>query len=369
VAIPTVSVAMVVRNVERFLKEAIESILDQSLTDLEFNIVDFGSTDGTKEIVTSYAAKDVRIKVHEIPPCGLGDARNESCSLARAPYIAIMDADDIAVRDRLMWQVEYLEAHPRIGVLGGAVEVIEGHGNKLGLRRFPSDNEQLQAALLTDHIPLVHASLVMRRDVYVSAGGYRQPFAPAEDYDLWLRIAERSELANLDAVLLKYRVHPKQESYRHLRQMVLGTIASRAAARCRRKGLPDPLISAEEITLEVLSRLGVADGEFENTLLLGYQERIKGSLARKYDVSILQAVSEMLELLKQSKCVRDFVAAEVWFAAARAYSKERRYFSAAASFIKAFIHHPPLLADLSRRAARRLLRTTGRGPRRREEIA
>lgn len=347
---------MVVRNVERFLNEAIESILDQSFADLEFIIIDFGSTDRTREIVTSYESKDARIRFSEIPPCGLGDARNASCSLARAPYIAIMDADDVAVPDRLMREVEFLEAHPRVGIVGGAVELIDADGNKFGLRRHPLDNEQLQAALLTDLIPLIHPSLMMRTDVYVSSGGFRQPFAPAEDYDLWLRIAERSELANLDAVLLRYRVHPRQETYRHLRQMVLSTFASRAAALCRRKGLPDPLSSVDEITPEVLATLGVATADFENTLLLGYQERIKGSLARNYDVSILPAVSEMLDLLEKSKDVRDCVAAEVWVAAALAFLREDRYFTAVESFTKAFVRHPPMLAELSRRAARRIVR-------------
>src|ERR1700733_9393562 len=91
---PIVSVAMVVCNVERFLVEAIESILGQTFREFEFIIVDFGSTDQTKGIVSSYAAKDPRIKLHEIPHCGLAEARNVSCFLARGQYIAIQDADD-----------------------------------------------------------------------------------------------------------------------------------------------------------------------------------------------------------------------------------------------------------------------------------
>ena len=92
---PVVSVVLVVCNVERFLGEAIESILRQTFREFEFIIVDFGSTDKSKEIVSSYAAKDVRVRLHEIPLCGLAEARNAGCFLARGKYIAIVDADDV----------------------------------------------------------------------------------------------------------------------------------------------------------------------------------------------------------------------------------------------------------------------------------
>ena len=97
---PVVSVAMVVCNVERFLAEAIESILAQTYRDFEFVIVDFGSTDRSKEIIAGYAAKDSRVKLHEIPHCGLAEARNAGCFLAQGQYIAIMDADDVSLPER-----------------------------------------------------------------------------------------------------------------------------------------------------------------------------------------------------------------------------------------------------------------------------
>src|SRR6202000_1184366 len=107
---PVVSVAMVVCNVERFLPEAIESILAQTFRDFEFVIVDFGSTDRSKDIAASYAAHDSRVRLYAVPHCGLSAARNKSCSLARGKYLAIMDADDVAAPDRLRWQVELIES-------------------------------------------------------------------------------------------------------------------------------------------------------------------------------------------------------------------------------------------------------------------
>src|SRR5271170_5366269 len=119
---PLISVVMVICNVERYLAEAIESILGQSFEDFEFIIVDFGSTDKSKTIAGSYAAKDERVKFHEIPPCALPVARNAGCFLAQGRYIAVMDADDVSLQNRMASQVEYLENHPGVALLGGATE-------------------------------------------------------------------------------------------------------------------------------------------------------------------------------------------------------------------------------------------------------
>src|SRR5579864_6120600 len=113
---PVVSVVMIVYNVERFLGEAIQSILGQTFREFEFLIVDFGSTDESKSIVSSFAAKDRRIKLHEIQNCGLAEARNAGCSLAQGKYIAIIDADDISLPERLRWQVDFMEKHPEVGL-------------------------------------------------------------------------------------------------------------------------------------------------------------------------------------------------------------------------------------------------------------
>src|SRR5205807_816493 len=122
---PLVSVVMAVRNVERFLAEAIESVLRQTFTDFEFIIVDFGSTDDSKSIISRYAPNDDRIKFHEIPVCTLPVARNAGCSLARGKYIAVMDADDVCLPDRLKVEVEFMQGHADVALLGGAVEWID----------------------------------------------------------------------------------------------------------------------------------------------------------------------------------------------------------------------------------------------------
>ena len=131
---PIVSVVMSVLNGERFLREAVESILDQSLREFEFIIINDGSTDFSGSILDSYQHKDPRLRVVHQENMGLVESLNRGCGLARGKYIARMDADDIAIQDRLRWQADFMETHPEVGVVGGAVEVIDTTGRSLPYR-------------------------------------------------------------------------------------------------------------------------------------------------------------------------------------------------------------------------------------------
>jgi glycosyltransferase involved in cell wall biosynthesis len=164
---PLVSVVMAVRNVDRYLAEAIESILGQTFTDFEFVIVDFGSTDDSKSIVSRYAANDNRIKFHEIPVCMLPVARNAGCSLARGEYIAVMDADDVCLSDRLKLEVEFMQKHRDIALLGGAVEWIDATGKPLGAHHHPTGFPEITLELTT-HCTFWHPSVLMRKEAFVS---------------------------------------------------------------------------------------------------------------------------------------------------------------------------------------------------------
>jgi glycosyltransferase involved in cell wall biosynthesis len=273
-ATPLVSVVMVVCNVERFLAESIESILAQNYGSFEFVIVDFGSTDKTKAIVASYAAKDDRVKHHEISSCGLAEARNAACSFATGKYAAIMDADDVSLPDRLTRQVEFLETHMQVAVLGGAVEWIDTGGNSLIVRENPTGHREIEA-VLRECCPLWQPSVMLRRDVFLAAGGYRAAFASAEDYDLWLRLAERCEIANLPEVVLRYRIHPFQVSMRKQTQQTLGILAARVSSEARRAGHKDPLDGVKKITPELLSRLGISPRELHSELVMNRRQWVR----------------------------------------------------------------------------------------------
>src|ERR1700680_930292 len=173
---PTVSVAMVVCDMERFVGEAIESILNQTYCDLEFVIVYFCSTDRSRSIISLYQARDSRIQFHVIHPCCLAEARNASCFLARGRYIALLDADDIAFPDRLERQLAYLEHHPEIALLGGAIQCTSSSGRPRYRRNFPLTDAEVRAAL--PHEPALHqTTVIMRREVLGVVKGYRRAFA------------------------------------------------------------------------------------------------------------------------------------------------------------------------------------------------
>jgi glycosyltransferase involved in cell wall biosynthesis len=263
---PLVSVVMVVFNVDRFLAEAIESILDQTFKDFELVIVDYGSTDSTKDTVARYAGKDFRVRLHEIPHCGLGAARNAACSFARGRYIALMDADDIALPERLQLQVGFMERHPEVGLLGAFVQWINAAGRDLFVCRFPTDDKQLRETL-SIRCCFWQPTVLLLKEAFVRSGGYRDAFAPAEDYDLWLRITEQYECSNLAEVVLKYRIHPNQVSLRKRKQQTLGIVAAQRSAALRQMGEKDTFDSIDQFTPEVLIKLGVTEAAQERVFM------------------------------------------------------------------------------------------------------
>jgi glycosyltransferase involved in cell wall biosynthesis len=231
---PLVSVLLPVWNGERFLAAAIASITAQTLTAFELIVVDDGSTDASAAIAQAAAARDPRIAVLTRPHGGITEALNAGIAVARGVYLARMDADDWADPSRLARQVTYLDAHPGCVAVGSAIEVIDGDEASLGVMRFPLEHEAILETLLGGCNALAHPSVLMRRASVLAAGGYRAGYAPAEDLDLWLRLQERGELANLAEPLLRYRRHPAAVSIRGRTDQIriAGTLA--AAARARR---------------------------------------------------------------------------------------------------------------------------------------
>jgi hypothetical protein len=203
-----------------------------------------------------------------------------------------MDADDIAVRDRLLWQVRFMEMHPEIAALGSAVEWIDASGRSLGISGRPCNHRAIQAAS-EDGCPIWHPTALIRKDAFVSVGGYRSVVLDAEDYDLWLRIADRFELANLPDVLLQYRIHPQQISVRKGDGEALGALVARASALARRRGNPDPLQSVSTITPDVLERLGID----EKVRRAALARQALTSIRNMYKVGEFSAAYEALQTM------------------------------------------------------------------------
>jgi glycosyltransferase involved in cell wall biosynthesis len=204
--IPKVTVLMPVYNGEKYLKEAVDSILDQSFKDYEFLIIDDGSTDGSGEIIKSYA--DPRIKVLENGEnLGLVTTLNKGIELARGEFIARMDCDDVSLPERLEKQVRFMDSRLDVGVCGTWLRKI---GSAHDVVSYPVEDKDIRW-FLTINSMFAHPSVMLRHDLLTNHNlRYDANFPHAEDYELWTRIAKYCRLANLPEVLLLYRIHGEQ---------------------------------------------------------------------------------------------------------------------------------------------------------------
>jgi glycosyltransferase involved in cell wall biosynthesis len=209
-SVPRVSVVLAVYNTEHYVREAIDSILGQTFEDFEFIIVNDGSTDGTTDILTSY--EDPRIVLlHNERNVGVTRALNRGLARARGEYIARMDPDDISMPRRLEKQVSFLDTHPRVGLLGSRICVLQQRTGRTYTFDNPPTNAQCQWYLLLDN-PIAHPAAMMRREVLERAGGrYDERLPSAIDHELFSRMALLCELANLSEPLLTWRAAEKQE--------------------------------------------------------------------------------------------------------------------------------------------------------------
>jgi glycosyltransferase involved in cell wall biosynthesis len=236
---PAVTIIIPVRNGAAYLPASVASIQSQDFPLFELLVIDDGSTDATPALLASFAAVDSRIRILRQPPQGIVAALNAGIAAARAPYLARLDADDLARPDRLRRQLAFMEAHPETGLLGTWAEVIDGEGRAVGRLTPPADPAAL-ARVLARTNPFVHSSVMMRTALVRRLGGYRAAFRSAEDYDLWLRMAEAGSIANLADDLVQYRRHAASQSQRDaVRQEFSVRLALRSAA-ARRRGAADP---------------------------------------------------------------------------------------------------------------------------------
>jgi hypothetical protein len=278
---PLVSVVMSVYNRAEFVGEAIESIVGQSFPDFELIVVNDGSTDGSREIIERYTRGDARLRAFDQPNRGLVYTANRGCALARGKYIARLDADDVAISSRLERQVEFLERRPEVAVLGGGWYVLGKGGAGHAAFLPPEDDRTIRERLPRGNC-LAQSTVMMRTDVFRAVGGYRQAFPPAEDYDLWLRISERYQLANLPYPLVYYRVHPQQATLTRIEVLAMAALAAQAAARSRLSGGCDPFGEVEQITPEALAALGVTDRMLADGLSQQYIAAAADALAAGY---------------------------------------------------------------------------------------
>jgi glycosyltransferase involved in cell wall biosynthesis len=217
---PVVSVLMPVYNGGLYLREAVDSILAQTYPNFEFIVVDDGSTDESLEILAGYQGKDTRFVIIGQDHLGVISALNNGLQKARGKYIARIDADDLALPGRLEQQVKAMEASRNTAILGSAYFVMNEHGVVGHVVRYPLTNTAIRWSMLFDNA-FANSSIMLRAEFLREHGlAYDTSIVHAEDYDLWSRVMEFGQAANLSEPLMKYRTHVQQASARNLNAML-----------------------------------------------------------------------------------------------------------------------------------------------------
>jgi len=207
---PVISVVMSVYNGENYLEQSVSSILKQTFSHFEFIICNDGSNDNTNNILVSLTDSRIKVISNE-SNLGLARSLNRCIRISRGAFIARQDADDISNPSRLQKQYDCLQAHPGIGVLASAVEWIDEFS--IPFKTWPSgkSNPDIQEELLYT-CPIIHGSVLFRRQSYDDAGGYNEAMKTGQDYDLWLKIAELWDIVCLSEILYSYRWHDQMVS-------------------------------------------------------------------------------------------------------------------------------------------------------------
>ncbi|WP_281336369.1 glycosyltransferase family 2 protein [Flavobacterium eburneipallidum] len=221
-SMPKITVLMPVYNCELYIREAVDSILNQTFTDFEFLIIDDASADKTVELIKTYS--DERIKLVVKPSnTGYTNSLNYGVQVAKGEYIARMDGDDISLPERFAKQVAFLDANPDVILCGSWFSKIDSGA----IIKVPENYDSIKLALLKGNC-MAHPSVMMRKQVLDELSiPYDVSKEPAEDYDLWVRLVGIGRIYNLQEVLLNYREHHTQVSQKRRHQQIASALSSR----------------------------------------------------------------------------------------------------------------------------------------------
>lgn len=235
-----VSVLMTAYNAVPFIESAVNSILNQTFTDFEFIIVNDGSTDGTQAFLETLT--DPRIKVFDEPNRGTAGGSNFGLQHCRRKYVARMDADDVSLPTRLEEQYKFMESNPQVSLVGTQIQIIGEE--RLGMEvAIPLKHAQIYQALIDRNHGMNHGSCFYRNELIQKIGGYWKIHKMFDDWDMFLRMAEQGELANLPQVLYQYRTLSNSLVGSKLKEMRDHFAYSIECARCRKIGEPSPELS------------------------------------------------------------------------------------------------------------------------------
>jgi glycosyltransferase involved in cell wall biosynthesis len=318
---PRITVLMPVYNAEAYLREAIDSILDQSFKHFEFLIIDDGSTDASADIIRSY--RDPRIRfVQNSKNLGITPTLNKGIALASCELIARMDADDISYPQRLQKQFGYMKRNPKCALLSTWARVISEHKKFVRLERYRSNFYYYN---LTFECWMYHPTIMFRKAAVEQVGMYSMPYS--EDYDLFWKISTRFPIANLPEALVDYRISStslntvlKKTEYEIANeQNVLRNIRyymgedfqiSRASLECLRHNFR-PMLSAYNVEA-VMESLSVLDAITEKIIRKENVNRDLRSIMRAHYFKRKFILSELGKALPLIRSVELLMRAKAW---------------------------------------------------------
>ncbi len=230
---------MPIHNGDSYLRQAIDSILQQTFTNFEFIIIDDASTDNTKKIIKSYADKRI-VLLENKGKLGVAKSLNKAIAIARGDYIARMDADDISLADRFDKQISYLENNPSIDLVGSSAYLINANDKEIGLYIRPHSPKIIKWTAFFSN-PMIHPS-IMAKALILKQNHYQENLENGQDYELWSRLifTNNAQLSNLDDFLLKHRVHPESVTQKAIIQNKKGGSLKISANNLNYFGLDSP---------------------------------------------------------------------------------------------------------------------------------
>ncbi len=281
-----VSVIMSVYNAEKYLRDTLESICSQTYPHIELIIVDDASTDSSLEIIQEFSERlNVNIIKHS-KNMKLAFSLNEAIELSKGDFLARMDADDIMPPDRIKIQVEYLNSHPKITVVGGQAVKIGMESSRLS---YPLTHEEIKAQLLFENA-LAHPAVMVRKNILYK---YDTNCLAGQDYDLWSKLIWKVEFANVSDIVLNYNVHDKQTRF------VLNTYQ---------------LESANKARINMLNHINSNYTDEKINVFLGFC-----NVSENYDISVI--VDLLLEMINDNSNYNNFNDSALKFAVKNKFEK------------------------------------------------
>jgi len=293
-----VSILMACYNAERFLRESICSILNQTFQDFELIVVDDGSTDGTYCLINEYAKSDSRIRILVKEHTGLSDSLQYGLKLAQGEWIARWDADDFADSKRLEKQLNYIQKYQNLLLIGSGCVEVDEKGKFIKKHKYPEDHQTLVRNLEKFKKFFPHSSAFFSRKKAIFVGGYRSRFMYAQDRDLWFRLIEVGRIACVPEPLIYLRKHSKSISHEHYSKQLLLGIAAAVCHIERVQQFPDPSCMEESIWLEFLHWL---EHQLEPEILFSDKKMWMVFRGLFYNGNIKSIQSQMKALIKALK--------------------------------------------------------------------